>query len=194
MPLYFMPTGTVTVGDKDKIIAKYTSTFKSAGFSVTMIQFGNNPHGLVYSPCDAATDTAVQANADVRRLPDDLESNPGQGAVDQLQTFLENNNIPAGWVSTSLTWREITRGVVQIFLFIQRYTGDCNGPAVFTGGVTLNSTFASLPLAVRQALQCSATAQNFDTSSLTGASTLRQILRTMGQQWGNTPIFCGIEI
>lgn len=187
MPLYFMPTGTNARG---AVIAKYTNTFTAAGFSVSMIRFGDNPHGLVFSPCDAATDTSVSANVDVQRLPDNLDANPGAGAVTAIQTFLENNNIPAGWVTTALTWRTIVRDVVSMFLFVQRYNG-IGGPAVFTGAVTLNSTFASLPLAVRVALQQAAAAQNFDTSSLSGASTLRQILRAMGLQWGAQPILIG---
>lgn len=187
MPLYFMPTGTSARGAS---IAKYASTFTAAGFSVSMIRFGDNPHGLVYSPCDAATDAAVTANVDTKRLPDNLDSNPNAAAVTAIQTFLENNNIPAGWVTTAMTWRTIVRDVVSMFLFVQRYQG-IGGPSVFSGGVTLNSTFASLPLAVRTALQQAAAAQNFDTSSLSAASTLRQILRAMGLQWGAQPILIG---
>jgi hypothetical protein len=182
-----MPTATDTRGH---LVPKYTSTFTDAGFSVSTIRFGNNPHVLVFSDCDAATDATVDANPDVQRLPDDLDSSPTSGQVTAIQNFLENNNIPAGWVSTAMSWRTIVRGVLGIFLFVQRYQGD-GGPAVFTGGVTLNSTFSSLPQPVRAAMQQAAIEQGFDTSSLSGASTLRQILRTMGLQWGTTPILIG---
>lgn len=187
MPCYFMPTATNARGG---IGAKYDGTFIGAGFSVSMIRFGNNPHCLVYSPCDVATDLLVVANADVHRLPDNLDSTPILAQVNAVQTFLENNNIPAGWVTTATTWRTIVRDVVSMFLFVQRYQG-AGGPAVFTGGVTLASTFGSLPQAVRTALTTAATDQGFDTSGLTGATTLRQILRAMGLQWGARPILIG---
>lgn len=165
---------------------KYASTFTAAGFSVGAIDFFGATC-VVYSPCDTTTDNAVTAQTDVRRVPDNLDSSPTAGAVTVMQNFLEGQNVPAGWITTSLTWRTILRTVLSMCLFIQRYRG-VGGPAVFVGGVTLASTFASLPVGVRQSLLKAGQDQKFDTSALSGASTLRQLLKAMGDQWGARPI------
>jgi hypothetical protein len=184
MPLYLMP---MAANARGFIAPKYQSTFTAAGFPLSTIRFGSHPHALVFSPCDAATDAAVAVNADVHRLPANLDSAPSAAQITAVQTFLEAHNIPAHWLISGMTWRTIVRDVVSVFLFMQRYHG-LGGSPVFSAGTTLDSTFGSLPAGVRQGLQQAAADQSFDTSGLTAASTLREILRAMGQQWGARPI------
>ncbi len=181
MPLYFMPTATNARG---KVTPKYGDTFLSAGFSVGMIDFRGEGHCLAHSACDAATDSAIVANADVHRLPDNLDVNLTAGQVTAVSNHLEANHIPADWVTTAFTWRQVLRLVVGLYQFIQRYKGLGGPGPIFGGAVTLSTTFAGLPQGARNALTATANSFGYDTSALSGASTVRQILRAMAQQWG----------
>lgn len=186
-----MPTGTNARG---ATVPKYASTFTAAGFPVSMIDFRGEGHCLCYSPCDAATDTTIVANADVARLPDNLDANLTSGQVTAISNHLEARNIPADWVSIALTWRQLIRDVVGLFQFIQRYKGLGGPGPIFGGSVTLTTTFSQLPLAARNALVAAANSFGYDTSALTGASTVRQILNAMRVAWAAQPINIGITI
>jgi hypothetical protein len=78
----------------------------------------------------------------------------------------------------------VLRVVAALFQFHQRYQATSGTSAsLFAGGLTLSSTFSSLPASVRTALRNAAISLGYDTSSLTGASTLRQCLKAMADQW-----------
>ena len=188
MALYLMPiTGAGT--RVDARTAKYNSTL--APFGWTMLDYGHEPVALVYSPTDAATDATLTAFADVVRIPDNLDALLTVGQVTAVQNWLEARNLPALWLDTTFTIRAALRIILGAFQFMQRFTGIHGGTRIFGGAVTLSSTFASLPAGARQDLLDTANSFGYDTSSLSGASTLRQILKVMADQWGNQPIVVG---
>lgn len=194
MPLYFMPTITNARG---VTVPKYASTFLQGGLApgssfshshFGMMDFRGEGHCLVHSDCDSAADAAVSANADVQRLPDNLDENLTAGQVTAVGNHLESFHIPADWVTTALTWRTVLRRIAGLYQFIQRYKGLGGPGPIFGGAVTLSTTFASLPLTARNALVGTANSFGYDTSALSGASTVRAILKTMALQWGAAPI------
>jgi hypothetical protein len=173
--LYVMPiTGTGTGADPRR--PKYADT-DLAGTDWSAMDFGNEPVVLVATE----TNAALGAEVDVTTIPLNLDQNLTAGAVTTVQNKLEAFNIPADWVSTSLTYRQVVRRVCLGFQLWQR----CQGlglTTLFTGGVTLSTTFGSLPVGVRTTLQNAAVSLGLNTSSLTGASTIRQIINAIVPQ------------
>ena len=173
--LYVMPiTGTGT--DADPRRPKYADT-DLAGHAWGAMDYGNEPWMLVAT----ATNAALAAEADVLTIPLNIDQNLTAGAVTTAQTFLENMALPADWITTAMTYRQVLRRVCQFFMLWQRCQG-LGFNQLFTGGVTLSTTFGSLPANVKTILQNAAVSMNLDTSSITGASTLRQIIKVVGPQ------------
>lgn len=180
LSLYVMPIiGAGIKGDARR--PKYVDTvFPTLGWG--MFDYGNEPWclvGIVDIP--PATDTTLKAQSQVIALPANLDVAVG-GARTTVQNDLESVNIPGTWVLTTNTWRDVVRFVGAVCQFAQRFQGQAGG-LWFTGGVTLNSTFNSLPLSARNGLTSAAQSFGFDTSGITGASTLRQILVSAGNQY-----------
>lgn len=193
--LYVMPiTGAGTRNDPRQ--PKYTSTFQS--FNWTMYDYGNETECLVgILDIDGATDSSLTGQADCIGLPSNLD-NAVAGARSTVQSDLESVNIPGTWVQTTNTWRDVVLFVGGACQFAQRFQGlTANGSRWFTGGVTLNSTFNSLPAGIRSAIQSAAASFGFDTSGITGSSTLRQIIQSAAQQYvaaGMPLIMAGVSL
>lgn len=146
---------------------------------------------LLAGDASDAEHTLLSANADVLTAPLDLQSTPGAGAVTSMQTYLEGYNLPADWINTSLTYAQILKRISVMFQLAQRLNGILGNVRLFVGGVTLSTTLAALPTDVRQALIAAAGSFGWDTSSLTGASTVREALKFAIQAWGIKPIKLG---
>lgn len=195
--LYVVPT---TTNAKGSIVPKY---FGDGTISATWSAngYGDEPWTVVGADLSNADDATLVAAADVKTLPFDLSPQLTAPQVSNIQTFLENANIPAGWVSTADSWAAVVRGVLGMFAFLQRYAAvyaSANGtaaPSIFLGGVTLNTTFGSLPVAVRNAMTATATDQGISTSGLAAGTTLRVILRFVADNYSARPYdFNGILV
>lgn len=163
------------------------------------IDYGFEPWMVVAADLSASHVTALQAEADVFLLPADLDALLTVGQVAAVQTALEAIPLPAEWVTTAFTWRGLLRIVLGICRFMARYTvvfaeATQLTTRVFTGGVDLTRTIGSLPLAVRTALTATATSLGLDTTGVTGATTLRGLLRTVGLQGAATPTALGAVV
>jgi len=177
--LYVMPIGGSGVRT-DPRGPKYLSTL--TGFQWGMYDYGNEPACLVgVHDIDVATDTSLRGNPDCYGLPVNLDQAVG-GATSTVQTALESVNMPGTWVASTNTWRQVVRFVGAVCQFAQRYQGMANAQW-FTGGVTLATTYGSLPVAARNNIAAAAQSFGFDTSGITGASTLRQIITSAGSQY-----------
>jgi hypothetical protein len=186
MPQYMMP---IVAGTRENRVCKYDADL--APFGVTTLRYGDQDQCVVESPCDAATDAAVSANPDVVRLPDALDTVVSTAELPGLQAYLEAARIPADWIGVHHTWREVVRGVLQIFLFAQRYGGEAHGPPLFDGVVTLDAPLSAIPAATRHALRKAAELQGYDTAVLRPHVSLRRVLRALSLQWGQAPIIIG---
>ena len=154
--------------------------------------FGQQPVAIFAADVDDATDAALQANSDVRRIPDDLDATLGAGAVTVVQNFLETFHIPAGWVTQGLTYRFVLRTICGFFSFLQRYAVIANNPnPVLGGAVTLSTQFNQLPAAARQNLRDAAASFSLDISGLSPTSTMRAILTEFANQWGQRSFSIG---
>jgi hypothetical protein len=184
--LYLCPiigAGTFT----DQRHPKYISDL---GVQWSMIDYGFQPFCLVAANVSDAQDAALVLNSDVTKIPDNLDSNV---AVTATQNALESLQIPANWINASNTYRQVLRIVWGMFNFFQRYSvisGTVN-PLIDGITISLSTQFSSLPLKVRQDLIATAQDLNLDTSSLSGNSTLRQILKALADSWGQRSFTLG---
>lgn len=186
---YILPVVIETEAGEETRVAKYSADL--CALKCAMMDFGGEDVMLVVGLMDSTRHSAVSANPDVLSLPENLDQNLPAGAVTVAQTFLEARNIPAGWLNTTFTHRRVLRRVAAMFQFAQRYQGITGNAKIFTTGVDLSTRWNQLPIRVRQNLKAAGDSMNFDTGNLSGTSTLRQILREMGQQWGNRKITLG---
>lgn len=186
---YIVPViGAGTHGDprRPKYFADGTVTSTWSG-----MDYGFQPWMIVNSDLSASDDNLVVGQADAFAIPFDLAPTLNAGQVTAVKSKLEAINVPAGWVTTSLTWLLVLRTVLSMFSFFQRfvatYAADNNGVIlnVFSGGVTLDSTFGSISLAVRNALTKTAQSFNLDTSGIASGTTMRVILKNVADQLNN---------
>jgi hypothetical protein len=113
--------------------------------------------------------------------------------VTNIQNFLEARGIPADWLTAGETRRQAIRGLCGMFLFSHRMEGLYGRSwkqKLVDHGVTLASQWQNLPGAFQQELID--TAHSWGWTDITGAqptTTLRTILKAMGNRHQMTPIF-----
>jgi hypothetical protein len=188
--IHLMPMSGTGANRFDPRIPKYLAEFGAAQWQI--VDYGSQDVALVALDADSATHSTLTAHSDVLTVPANLENTPSAGAVTTTRNALEALNIPGGWVNTSTAWRTIVRVVVGMFLWNQRYwvirSGNVgNGRQSILDGVSLDSTVSQIPAASRTDMNAAATSLGVDTSSITGATTVRQALQIIGQQFATTP-------
>lgn len=179
--IYFMPI----IGDGTKLDPrrpKYRSDLD--GLNWSMMDFGLEPVCIIsVTDVPALTHASLVANLDVRSAPSNLDQQIG-AATATVKTFLESTlGIPSNWIQSSDTYRKDIRIICAMFQFLQRLSSNLS-TRLLSGGVDLDTRFNQLSANTRQQLINAADSFNFDTSSLSGTSTIRQILKAMADQWG----------
>lgn len=149
------------------------------------VRYGEEGDTLCGFDLDQAAHDIIAADAEVLVLPLNLDNNLTAGAVTQAETFLESINMPGDWVNTTFTYREVLRLVGGAFLFQQRYASLSGQGQLFTGAMNLDRTVSSLTQQLRDDIQATADSFGYDSSPITGAWTLRQVVKHYGQQWAD---------
>lgn len=180
--IYLVPTtGTGTFTDQ------FRPNYVGSKYSTVM--YGSEGTHLVAADVDDATDATISALSDVIKIPDNLDQTIGAGALAKIQTVLENKKIPSGWLTAGTTYRQALRVIINFFRFISRFRAISGITApLFSGAVTLNTTFGSLSAPVRGFLSATAASFNLDTTGVTGATTIRVLLKGMADQFADVPI------
>ena len=215
--LYVMPTATTTLpGDSSTTIRipKYAAAgLPLAGKSYVAIPFGLEPVVLVASD----PNPQVSANPDVLTIQDLDQLMSVADVTKAITFFEAMNVPANGIVAAGLTWRQVLRVIAGVFQFAHRLAGQSGQAIFIGTGATLDSPFANLSvsaqtavlnaaqafnipvpaLAVASAQQVSPTQINpapgpiqpvsINPSTLTGNSSIRSLLISMGQQW-NAPL------
>jgi hypothetical protein len=164
-----------------------TATAGLENIHYDIIDYGFQPVCILGADMLAAQHTILSAQPDVLSVPLNIDNSLTAGAVTTVQNFLETLHIPANWVTTVLTYRDVLRQVGQLFYFMQRLHSKLP-IKLFDGTVTLSNTFGSLSTTVQQALIDTATSFGFSTSGLTAGTTLRQILKALANNFGSSPL------
>lgn len=188
--IYVVPiVGTGAHGDPRR--AKYFTDGTIPQYVYGNLTYGTEPRMIIGADLSIADDATIVSKSDVTALPFDLSPTLSAGQVTNTRNALEASNIPGGWVTTADTWLSVFRGVAGMCAFLSRYEGvyaeqnNAAAPSLFAGGATLASTFSSLPALVQVALTATAQDQGISTVGLSGATTLRAILRSMADHYSS---------
>jgi len=155
----------------------------------SMKDFGNEDVGLVCAEITDEQHTSLSSNIDVVSIPANLDNSVSAIALNVVRDALEGLHIPGNWVTTSHTYRQVTRTVALFFDFMQRVQG-LTTERLFSGRA-LSATWGSLPAGVKQVLRDAATAGGLDYSFVTSSTTIREILLNFAGQWGSKTILIG---
>lgn len=155
-----------------------------AGWNVdgrwTGMDYGLEAVFLVAMDLTAGEQTSMAAQADVVAVPTPLSTQVSGAGVTRAQTVLEAINLPADWITTSLTWQQVLTRVARIIQIMQRFHGLFG--RLFQGGLTLDSTISQIPAGQRTRLAQAAVTFGADTSSIVGATTIRAALVIVADQ------------
>lgn len=140
--------------------------------------------GAEVSPAQHAS---ISANSDVIAVPANLDAQVG-GNLAAVKSALQSVHIPAAWIVSTHTYREIIGIVGNAFQFLQRLNGRWR-KSVFESGITLATTFAQLTQNQRDVLRNVADSFGMDYSAITGATTIEDALFILADQLGSFPLF-----
>jgi hypothetical protein len=158
-------------------------------------RYGSEPIRLVVADLSAAQITTLQGFSDVTLIPANLDATLTAGQVTTTQTALEAANIPAGWVTTALTWRQVLRTVLGMFTLLQRFKGIHGPVRLFGGAITMNSQINDISQPARGNFTTAATSLGYSTAGITGTTTIRSALKTLADQMtARSYLFGGFSI
>lgn len=140
--------------------------------------------GILVADVTDAQHTLLAGQADVLVVPGLDNTIPNTAARNTVRSILETANIPGGWVNTGMTYRSVLRVVLGLFQYHNRLTAIIQR-RVFDGSLNLDMTVAQIPAAVRDRLRQAATDLELDYSWVTSATTIRQLLKGMGDQFAS---------
>ena len=156
----------------------------------SMKDYGLIDAGLV--ACDLTQEQHEQLTAepDVAAAPEDIDQAISEIAIPQVVAVLEALRIPAGWVDSSYTYRQILRMVGGLFMFAQRHHGK-HLEALIDSTAQLDLRWNQIPLDRRQRIRETADSLGYTYADITNTWTIRQVLKYLSNQWGDTPILFG---
>ena len=189
---YILPAQIVW-NERDRCGPKYLKwQFDQNGLDVQwrMKDYGMINVMLIAVQAEAAAHATLAAYADVIAAPENIDLTISQNALPQVVQALESLRIPAGWVTTAHTYRQILRMIGGLFMLAQRHAG-MHQEALIDSTAQLNLTWSQIPTARRQRLITTADSLNYDYSEIAATWTVRQILKHLGDQWGTAPIYFG---
>ena len=158
----------------------------------SMFDFGVLPQAIVVCDVTNAQFTALDANADVFGIPANIDNNVTATALPNVRTALETIRIPGTWITAGATsYRELLRAVCGLAQFAQKHHG-MHDQYIIPDTINLDQTWGDVPLQWRQNLQATADALHYDYSQVSASTPVRVILKSLADQWGNTPFFFGI--
>lgn len=145
------------------------------------LDYGLEDCFLLVANVTADEHNALNAQTDVLAVPLQLDNQVSALAETTIKSKLEAIRIPAEWVSTSLTYRQVVRRVRRIISLVQRFRGKFS-ESVFAGGLTLDSQINDIPQAKRQRLAETAQELGLSTDGISSTTTIRAALRILADQ------------
>lgn len=167
---------------------KFPDTFRPKYLGDTAVPFQDGiPYdfcplddtGVVYAQTSVVQDAFLAAQPDVQVIPP-LDEQVGAGRLNTVRNRLEALNIPAQWVTASHTFRNVMRVVVGMAQLIHVTEGLGNKLRV-PGNLDLRMN--QIPADKRATLQQGADILGLDRSGVTAITTVREVLRILGEQF-----------
>ncbi|SRR6266446_3267397 len=190
MAIYLLPMIGTGV-DHDPRRPAYIAT-DAPNTDYSLMDYGPEPVCLVFMNTSLTQDIALKLHTDIFALPSDIDQTIGAQLI-LVQNALSAFNIPEDWVQAGFTYRQVLRVVALTFQFMQRFSAF-QSVSLFINGVTLSTRFNQLPADVRTALQATATDLGFDTSGISGTTTLRVIMKNLADQSNIVEVFLGDQV
>ena len=134
---------------------------------------------------------ALVANSDVTAVPENIDQNITSGAIPAVKTALETLRIPADWVTTAFTYRQILRMVAGLFQFAQRHYG-MHKEVLIDSQAQLDLRWNQIPLARRNRILATADSLGYDYSAIQPTWLIRRILKLLADAWGSQVFHFGI--
>ena len=146
-------------------------------------------HGLVAADTSASQDTYLRGLVDVISVPALDNTIANTATRNKIRNILEAGNIPGTWVNTGMTYRSVVRIVLGIFKFHGRAVSLLG--KMFDGTISLDMTISQIPADKLDKMQQAADAFGLDTSWMVGTTTIRALLKSIGDQFSNTQFEIG---
>ncbi|MDL1909701.1 hypothetical protein FBQ81_03255 [Chloroflexi bacterium CFX6] len=157
-----------------------------------IFDFGLLPQCIAACDVTTAQFNGLNGNADVFGVPSNIDGNVTAAALNTVRTALETVRIPADWVQAgSTSYRELLRVICGLAQFAQRHHA-MHGQYIIPDEINLDQTWGDLPDAWRANLRATADSFHYDYSQISAATPVRAILRSLANQWGDTPFYFGI--
>jgi hypothetical protein len=165
------------------------------GYRWSMMDYGFADFGLVLIMDISQVDhVALVLNADVYEWPAldalDVSIDP----QDNLDVFFENIGIPTDWLNPANTYLEFLRQTAAMFQFNQSYagiaaqqSGTTHDLLVDSGG--LNVRYNSWDQNIQDWFDATLVKLNYP--PIQGNPSLRQLMKSAGNLWGNKPFVIG---
>jgi hypothetical protein len=158
----------------------------------TGADYGSEAVYLIRTNLTADQRAALQSQPDAMVLPINLDNQVSGLALTTIQAKLEAVNLPAHWITTDMTYRQVVRGFRRVITFMQRWQGlHGETDRLFGGVVTLDTRLNQLTAQQRQKLSAVADSFGIDRSTVTNTMTIRQVLRLLADQLPDDPTFDG---
>jgi hypothetical protein len=186
--LYLVPIIGDGLSRETKRRPKY---FSGTIASWSMTDFGQEPWGLVGADLSPVEHTAIASQSDAFALPQNLDQAIG-ATLNTVQTALETMNVPAHWVTSGMTYRQVIQILYGIFSFFQRYSGLYGVDRIFGGAITLETQWSDIPVVARARIKATADSFGLDTSGVTSTTTVRQMLKGIADQLGIVTLPFGV--
>lgn len=156
------------------------------------LDYGSQDVCLVAMDGTEAEHQVLTDHADVMTVPADLNANLTSGQVTAAQAALETLRIPAGWINTTFTWREVVRIVCGMFVlngrvWVLQAVRGVLGRSSILNGRPLTTQVNQLPSGLRTDITTAAGDLGLDLSGITLTTTLRTALHTLGVQFLSRP-------
>lgn len=177
MSFYVVPLTGDGLSAKTALAPKHGDDFTASGQPWTWCDFPSN-WGVVYvQNAPGSLDSLIQADAECILVP----PLGNTIALVATQNALEAMFIPAQWLDASMTYRQVLRGCVAFAQYARKLEGRLQ--RFDLSGGRLDGTVSQLTQSQRTALQQCATDFRIDTSEITGATKIRELLYIVGRQW-----------
>ena len=159
------------------------------------VKWGMMDYGLIDAALLVAEVTQEQhdtllLNSDVTSPPENIDQNITSGAIPGVQAALETLRIPADWVTTAFTYRQILRMIAGLFQFAQRHHALHNEQLI-DSQAQLDLRWNQIPIARRNRILATADSLNYDYSAVQNTWLIRRILKHLADQWGVTLFHIG---
>ena len=156
--------------------------------------YGAEPLCILGAEATAGQHNLLSNQVNLYQFPENLDTEPLPSERTALQAWLESRKVPADWIVAGQTFRQILRILWGMFQYMQRLHGT-TPDRLFAGGVTLDSTFGSLPSSMQLSMIEAGVSLGYPVGAFVSTDLLRTTLKKVGDLWGNRLLILGgIEI